>query len=702
MKKIFFNTIFWIAFIYAFWVILFKYAPDFTKPLVLFAGPIAGMLALLYAALKTREIMSVDFGNEKMKGLSDIIYKGAMTFLKKEYGIMSVFISVVFILLFCFINLETGLCFLTGALMSALAGVIGMIVSTKSNARAASQAEKSLNGAFQVAFSGGLVMGLCVTGFAMVALPVLFYIFKDMEIINGFALGASSVALFARVGGGIFTKAADVGADLVGKVEEHIPEDDPRNPAVIADNVGDNVGDVAGMGADLFESYVGSIIASMVLGGQILDLLGVFFPLTLAAIGILCSILGSVFVRTKENGNPMMSLQTGTVISIGLFVIVSYFLTTKIMLSEYEGIFPAVLIGVIAGGLLGFVTQYYTSPAYAPVKSIAQSTVTGAATTVISGVRVGMVSTFIPLVIICLAAIGAFVVIGGLKSSYSAGVYGVSLAAVGMLSTVGMIIAVDAYGPIADNAGGIAQMAGMAPEVRQRTDKLDVIGNTTAAIGKGFAIGSAALTAISLLVAYAMTVKLETINILNPFVLCAILFGACLPFLFCALSMGAVGRAAEKMVNEVRRQFRGNPDILTGNAPPDYESCIKISAKSAITEMIIPGITAIIAPAAIGFGTSYFVDKTCGAQALGGMLTGAIASGVCLAIMMANSGGAWDNAKKLIEEGNFGGKGSISHECAVIGDTVGDPFKDTSGPSLNILIKLMSITALVLAGLFAA
>lgn len=701
MRKVAYNLFFWIACIYSMWLILFKFAPDFTQIKIIWAGPIAGMVALLFASLKVHEIMLSDAGTDKMKELSGIIYRGAMTFLKREYCIMFFFLLVVFGLVFKFIGLEAAVCFVVGAFASALAGFFGMSVSTKANARAASAAEKSLNGAFKIAYSGGLVMGLCVTGLAMIALPVMYYIYKDPAIINGFALGASTVALFARVGGGIFTKAADVGADLVGKVEENIPEDDPRNPAVIADNVGDNVGDVAGMGADLFESYVGSLIAAMTLGALCLNLIGSFLPLTLAASGIFCSIIASVFVRTKEKGNPMVSLQVGTVLSIVLFMVAAYYLVEKVFMPEYHGILYAIYTGVAAGCLLGFITQYYTSPSFGPVKSIAKSTVTGAATTVISGVRVGMLSTFLPLAVISFASIFAFIIIGGMES-YTTGVYGVSLAAVGMLATVGMIIAVDAYGPIADNAGGIAQMAGMNEEVRKRTDKLDSVGNTTAAIGKGFAIGSAALTSLSLLAAYAMTVNLEDVDVLNPFVMSSIMFGACLPFLFCALSMGAVGRAAEKMVSEVRRQFKAQPEILQGTVSPDYRECIKISAKSAIYEMIVPGVVAILAPVFVGFGTAYFYGKTIGAQALGGMLIGAIATGVCLAIMMANSGGAWDNAKKLIEEGNFGGKGSTSHQCAVIGDTVGDPFKDTSGPSLNILIKLMSIVALVCAGLFIA
>lgn len=699
LRKHLYYLAFWVFFIYSFYIIVFKFAPDFTQIKIIWAGPIAGVLALFYAALKINDIMLSDSGNEKMQELSKIINKGAMTFLKTEYFVMFAFLTVVALLICRFINLQSMICFITGAVTSALAGLIGMSISTRANSKTAQAANVSLNRAFKISYSGGLVMGLSVVGLAMIMLPVLYYFYKDPAIISGFALGASSVALFARVGGGIFTKAADVGADLVGKVEENIPEDDPRNPAVIADNVGDNVGDVAGMGADLFESYVGSIIAAITLGSLSLNLIGAFIPLTLAAMGILSTIVASLFVRTWKKISPIAALQTGSVVAVLLFTALSYYLIEKIFMPGYTGIFYTVLTGIVAGCLLGFITQYYTSADFPPVKSIVKSTETGAATTVISGIRVGMASTFLPLAIIGFSMIFAFWIIGGMES-YNVGVYGVSLAAVGMLSTVGMIIAVDAYGPIADNAGGIAQMAGMDPEVRKITDKLDAVGNTTAAIGKGFAIGSAALTAISLLAAYALTVNLQDMDVLNPFVMSSLIFGACLPFLFSALSMGAVGRAAEKMVNEVRRQFRENPKILEGTEAPNYKSCIKISAKSAIFEMFLPALVAIAAPLFVGFTTAYFFGKTIGAQALGGLLIGAIASGVCLAIMMANSGGAWDNAKKAIEEGCLGGKGSTCHQCAVIGDTIGDPFKDTSGPSLNILIKLMTITALVCAGLF--
>lgn len=701
LRKYFYYLIFWGFFIYSSYIIFHEFAPDFSQIRIIWAGPIAGVLALLYAALKINDIMLVPSGSDKMKEISNAIHKGAMTFLKKEYLIMSIIALIVAFAIVKYLGIGLGVCFLVGAITSALAGFIGMSVSTRANVKTAYGAQTSLNKAFKIAYSGGLVMGLCVVGLAMIAIPVLYFIFKDPQIISGFGFGASFVALFARVGGGIFTKAADIGADLVGKIEENIPEDDPRNPAVISDNVGDNVGDVAGMGADLFESYAGIIIAAITLGSIPLSLLGAFMPLTLAASGILCSIIASVFVRTRENINPIIPLQTGSVLAILMFVGISYYLIEKIFLPEYTGIFSAVLTGVIAGCVIGFSTQYYTSPTFPPVKSIAKSTVTGAATTVISGVKAGMTSTFFPILVISVAMLVAFWVIGGM-GSYNAGAYGVSLAAIGMLSTVAMIVAIDAYGPIADNAGGIAQMAGLDPEVRKRTDKLDAVGNTTAAIGKGFAIGSAALTSICLLVAFALTVDLEDIDLLNPFVMSSIIFGGCLPFIFSALSMGAVGRAAEKMVKEVRRQFNENPKILTGEEKPDYNKCVKISTNAAIFEMFLPSLIAILAPIFVSVPIVRLFGKTLGAQALGGMLMGAIVSGVSLAIMMANSGGAWDNAKKLIEEGKFGGKDSSSYESAIIGDTVGDPFKDTSGPSLNILIKLMSIIALVCAGLFMA
>lgn len=490
---------------------------------------------------------------------------------------------------------------------------------------------------------------------------------------------------------------------MVGKVEAGIPEDDYRNPAVIADNVGDNVGDVAGMGADLFESYVGSIIASITLGALCLNLMGAFLPIIISAIGIFASIIAVYFVRTREKGNPMHSLQIGTTSAMVIVLTGSYFFIKSWFPNDMggNGIFFALLIGIIAGTLIGYLTEYFTSYNFNPVKNIAKSTETGTATTVISGLDVGMLSTFFPMAIISIATIGSFLAIGGMEN-YTLGVYGISIAAIGMLSTVGMIVAVDAYGPISDNAGGIAQMANLDKEVRERTDRLDSVGNTTAAIGKGFAIGSAALTSLALLCAYATVIDLSDMDILNPFVISGLLFGASLPFLFCSLTMGAVGRAASKMVNEVRRQFKEKPGIMTGECQPDYKKCVDISTKAAILEMLLPGILAIGAPLVVGLGVGALVDKTIGAQALGGMLTGAIATGVCLAIMMANTGGAWDNAKKYIEEGHFGGKGSAQHAASVVGDTIGDPFKDTSGPSLNILIKLMTIVSLVCATLFIA
>ncbi len=698
-RNIFWESIFWVLLIAGIYMSFGVYAKGSKA---LYVGLIAGIMALLFAAVKTAKIMSKNKGTETMAAISNHIYTGAMAFLKREYKILSFFVVIVAILIAVFLNIKTSICFLCGALSSALAGFIGMSVSTKSNSRTAHAAGKSLNKAFRIAFNGGVVMGMTVVGLGLFGLTLLYIIFKDYDIVNGFALGASSIALFARVGGGIFTKAADVGADLVGKVEAGIPEDDHRNPAVIADNVGDNVGDVAGMGADLFESYVGSIIAAITLGALCLNLMGAFLPVIIASIGIFSSIIAVYFVRTKEHGNPMHSLQIGTTGAMVLVLTGSYaFIRSWFYDLGANGIFFALLIGVIAGMLIGYLTEYFTSYNFNPVKNIAKSTETGTATAVISGLDVGMLSTFFPMAIISIATISAFLVIGGMES-YTLGVYGISLAAVGMLSTVGIIVAVDAYGPISDNAGGIAQMANLDKEIRERTDKLDSVGNTTAAIGKGFAIGSAALTALALLCAYATVINLTDIDILNPFVTAGVLFGAGLPFLFCSLTMGAVGRAASKMVNEVRRQFKQNPGIMTGESQPDYKKCVDISTKAAILEMLLPGIIAIGAPLVVGLGTAALTNKIIGAQALGGMLMGAIATGVCLAIMMANTGGAWDNAKKYIEEGHFGGKGSAQHAASVVGDTIGDPFKDTSGPSLNILIKLMTIVSLVCATLFIA
>lgn len=699
LKSAFWKTLFWVIFAVAIYFCYAKLFPmDVKTASMLWIGTIAGALSLLFATLKIYTIACENAGDKDILRIASHIFKGAMAFLKREYKILFWFVILVFGLLFKFIDLETAICFVCGAFCSALAGFVGMYVSTKSNSRTAQAAKGSLNKAFKIAFSGGAVMGLTVVGLGLFGLSVLYLIYKDPAIINGFGLGASSIALFARVGGGIYTKAADVGADLVGKVEAGIPEDDCRNPAVIADNVGDNVGDVAGMGADLFESYVGSIIAAITLGAICLNLQGAFLPVLISAAGIFASIIAINFVRTSENSDPMAALQRGTVVSMVILIAASYYIV-KFFIPDFTGVFWAILTGIITGSIIGFLTEYYTSYDHKPTKSIADATKTGPATTIIAGLGVGMKSTFLPLVLICAAIIASFVLAGGLNS-YTLGIYGVSMAAVGMLAVVGMIVAVDAYGPISDNAGGIAQMANLESVVRERTDKLDSVGNTTAAIGKGFAIGSAALTAIALLSAFATVVELDKVDILNPFVNSGLLFGAALPFLFCALTMGAVGRAAQKMVDEVRRQFRELRGIMEGKCEPQYAKCVDISARSAIYEMFLPGLIAIAAPLVVGLGVAAFTDKTSGAQALAGMLMGAIASGVCLAIMMANSGGAWDNAKKYIESGYLGGKGTSEHAAAVVGDTVGDPFKDTSGPSLNILIKLMSIVALVCATLF--
>ncbi|MHC4942209.1 MAG: sodium-translocating pyrophosphatase [Planctomycetota bacterium] len=682
--------------------------------------PAAGVLALLYAFFKSVLVGRIDAGNDEMKTIAGHIQEGAMAFLAREYKVLSIFVIVVAVLL-AWGNAKLpnshwliGISFVCGAVCSGLAGYFGMRVATKANVRTTNAARESLTKALSVAFSGGAVMGMSVVGLGVIGLSVLLIVYSNtflaqegwsmariLQVLSGFSLGASSIALFARVGGGIYTKAADVGADLVGKVEAGIPEDDPRNPAVIADNVGDNVGDVAGMGADLFESYVGSIVGSMILGAAFIPVIGgmegfggleaVYLPLTLAALGIIVSIVGTFFVRTKEGGNPQAALNIGTFGAAILMLIASYILIINFLPETWSfggrdysamGVFWATIVGLAGGVAIGLLTEYFTAENRSPARKIAKQSETGPATNIIAGLGLGMFSTFPPVIVLGATILVAYEV---------AGLYGIGIAALGMLSTTGIQLAVDAYGPVADNAGGIAEMSGLPPEVRQRTDKLDAVGNTTAAIGKGFAIGSAALTALALFSAYTQTVKLEAINVMNPTVMVGILLGTMLPFLFSSYAMNAVGRAAFAMIEEVRRQFKNIPGLMEGKAKADYRTCVDISTAAAIKQMIVPGLIAVLTPVAVGF--------IGGTEMLGGLLAGVTASGVLMALFMANAGGAWDNAKKHIEAGNLGGKGSETHKAAVVGDTVGDPFKDTAGPSLNILIKLMSVVSLVIAPL---
>lgn len=664
----------------------------------------AGIIGLVFAAYLSMSVLKESQGNERMIEISEAIQEGAMAFLNRQYKTLAPIAIIIFLVLTFFseYKLASGISFLVGALFSTIAGYLGMYIATRSNARTTNAAQSSLKKALGIAFKGGSVMGMGVVGLGLlgVALLYIFVAKNDSSLIpaiDSFAFGASLIALFARVGGGIFTKAADVGADLVGKVEAGIPEDDPRNPAVIADNVGDNVGDVAGMGADLFESYAATSIAVMLLGASYIGIQGVMLPLMLGAAGIIASVIGTVFIYTGNENNPQDGLNRSLYCSFVLTAVSGFFLTRYFLPDQTMQFFIPIMAGLVANILIGLVTEYYTAATYQPVKDIAHASQTGAATNAIAGLAVGLESTAAPIVII-IATVGvAYLVPGGGHSGF----YGIALAAMSMLSMAGTIVAIDAYGPIADNAGGIAEMAHLDPSVRVVTDKLDSVGNTTAAIAKGFAIGSAAITAIALFSAFAQRAELLSLDILNPMIMMGLLFGAMIPFLFCSFAMRAVGLAAYDMIDEVRRQFREIPGLLEGKAKADYRRCVDISTKAAIKRMIIPGLLAPTSIVVVGFGVAFFDPKSA-LMVIGGMLVGGMASGVLLALTMSNAGGAWDNAKKHIEAGHHGGKGSESHKAAVVGDTVGDPFKDTAGPSLNAVIKVMGTISLIIAPIILA
>ncbi|CAA7599833.1 inorganic diphosphatase [Acididesulfobacillus acetoxydans] len=659
-----------------------------------FWGVGAGILALIFAVYFASSVLKKNPGNAKMQEISKAIQEGAMAFLNREYRTLVPIVVVIFFILWWGKQWPTAVSFLCGSLLSAVAGYIGMSITTRANTRTTEAARTSLNKALGVSFRGGAVMGLSVAGLGLLGVSILYLIFKSPEIINSFAFGASAVALFARVGGGIYTKAADVGADLVGKVEAGIPEDDPRNPATIADNVGDNVGDTAGMGADLFESYAASTIAAMLVGFTTYrtisqGLPGVMLPLLLGAAGLVATIIAAFFVRTGENANPQGALNRGLwgtniLTAIAAYGLVQWLLPASIRVQGVtvtpNGVFVAILAGLVVNVLIGLLTEYYTSNQKKPAQSIAKASETGAATNIIAGLAIGLKSTALPVLVICAAIYVSFA---------SAGIFGIAMAAMAMLSTAGMVVAIDSFGPVADNAGGIAEMAELEPNVRKTTDKLDSVGNTTAAVAKGFAIGSAALTALALFNAFADLAHLRTINILVPKTIIGVFIGAAVPFLFSSFAMQAVGKAAFEMIGEVRRQFKEIPGIMEGTGKPDYRACVDISTKAALREMIVPGLLAVVTPILVGF--------LLGKDAMGGYLAGGTVSGLLLAIFMANAGGAWDNAKKYIEAGNLGGKGTPTHAAAVIGDTVGDPFKDTSGPSLNALIKVMGTISLIIA-----